>query len=195
MSKSHVSSTFYLIAKLKEKVESIWEVLPSSGSYGTSPEWIGEKKNQRNSASAKCRRFRFRQETAYLTEPDKTGSATVPKVAKVAVAGQKEVGWDQDTDVHVERQHLAGAGEMVDEDHQLHPTLPLVRLVTVKQFSRPALVVEEQAQHQHVADGQPKAGRREEFIFLHEDVCSEKLEQDRFQKDPTSVSSVISSSN
>ena len=38
MSKSHVSSTFYLIAKLKEKVESIWEVLPSSGSYGTSPE-------------------------------------------------------------------------------------------------------------------------------------------------------------
>ena len=60
---------------------------------------------------------------------------------------------------------------MVDEDHQLHPAFPLVRLVPVHHCRVARLLVEEDAQDGHVEDGQPKVDWREIFVLLHEEVC------------------------
>ena len=60
---------------------------------------------------------------------------------------------------------------MVDEDHQLHPAFPLVRLVPVHHCRVARLLIEEDAQDGHVEDGQPKVDWSEVFVLLHEEVC------------------------
>ena len=61
-------------------------------------------------------------------------------------------------------------GHVVDEDHQLHPPLPLVRLVPVHHRRVARLLVEEDAQHSHVEDGQPEVDGGEVLVLLHEEI-------------------------
>jgi len=56
----------------------------------------------------------------------------VEEVAEMSVAGQEQIRRDHDADLHVDGEYLAGAGQVVDQYQQLHPALPLVRLISTQ---------------------------------------------------------------
>ena len=91
-------------------------------------------------------------------------------MSEVAVAGEEEIRGDENSHVHVDRDGGGGAGHVVDKDHQLHPPLPLVRLVPVHHRRVARLLVEEDAQHSHVEDGQPEVDGGEVLVLLHEEI-------------------------
>lgn len=81
-----------------------------------------------------------RQDDRQEIEADEdVGDASEPKVglfeeeAQVTIAAHKEVRRDEDSDRVVDTADLARAEVVVDQDRDLHPSLPLVRLVAVQE--------------------------------------------------------------
>ena len=61
-----------------------------------------------------------------------TEVALVEEVAEVSVARQEQIRGHHDSDLHVDGQDLTCSSQVVDQDHQLHPAFPLVRLVSTQ---------------------------------------------------------------
>ena len=61
---------------------------------------------------------------------------------------------------------------MVDHDQHHHPAPPLLRHVAVHDDAGAGLLVEEDAHHRDVEDGQPEVDWREVLVLLHEEVGS-----------------------
>ena len=106
----------------------------------------------------------------HLDQPDDAGVAPRPEVSKVSVSGEEKIRGDKNPNVHVNRDRGRGSGHVVDQDDELHPTFPLVGLVSVHHCSVAGLLVEEDAEDGHVEDGQPKVDWCEVLVLLHEKV-------------------------
>lgn len=63
---------------------------------------------------------------------DQAGIPGLPGVVQMSIARQEQVGGHEGPDHHVDGQDLAGTCDLVHQDDQLHPALPLVGLFTVE---------------------------------------------------------------
>lgn len=94
----------------------------------------------------------------------------MPHVAEVTVTGQKYVSADQHFDLHVDGRDAIGTRQVVDENDQLHPTLPFVSLVAMQDFGEAAVLSKEKPKHEDVAHRDPEAELRVVFVLFHEEV-------------------------
>ena len=66
------------------------------------------------------------------TEPVKREARLAEEIIEMSERGEEEVRGHHHSDLHVNADHLAGPSQVVDEDDQLHPTFPLVRLIPME---------------------------------------------------------------
>ena len=72
------------------------------------------------------------QHATYLTEAIKRVVSLAPEIEEMPVSRHEQVRWHQDPYLHVDDEDSTGARNVVNQDDQLHPALPLVRLVTMQ---------------------------------------------------------------
>ena len=66
------------------------------------------------------------------TEAMKGEARLAEEIIEVSERGEEEISGHHHSDLHVDADHLARPRQVVDEDDELHPTLPLVRLIPME---------------------------------------------------------------
>lgn len=66
----------------------------------------------------------------------------------------------------------AGSRDVVDEDHKLHPTLPLIGLLSVQELRLFCTFVVEDSQHEDIDDRDEERRVGIKLVLLHVQVCS-----------------------
>lgn len=109
---------------------------------------------------------------SYLKKSHQTAIPRLPDVGPVPVAREKEVATDEHLDVHIDGNHSTGTGHVVNENHQLHPALELIGLITMQHLCEFTVFGKEQSQYKDITDWDPKAKLWVVFVLLHEEICA-----------------------
>ena len=70
--------------------------------------------------------------TTHGTEAMKRETRLAEEIIEMPERGKEEISGHHHSDLHVDADHLARPCQVVDEDDELHPTFPLVRLISVE---------------------------------------------------------------